>query len=395
MRYSSFVQDLAASGSEAWAIHFRAQERDRNGEDVIILSVGDPDFPTPQGIVEACKRSLDAGATKYSNAGGIKELTGAISTWESDRLGCPVDPSRVVVTAGAQNGLYVAMRCTLEAGDEAILLAPPYVMFDGVVRSTGATPVHVPLRADDAFSIDVAALADAITPRTRVVLMNSPHNPSGAVAPRETVEAVVKLCRERGIWLISDEVYADLCFESPFHSPYELFGGLDNLLVIRSLSKSHAMSGWRVGWILGPETFCTHARNLLNSMQYGGSAFVQHAAAHALAAEGDALVAMKEAYRARRDIVVDGLRNVPGLSVLRPDSGIFCLLRVSGLGMDGGRFATDLLDTQGVSVLPGAAFGPELDDFVRVSLCQPEPVLTDAMERIRRFAMHKRPETAA
>ena len=391
MRFSTFVQGLAASGSEAWAIHFRAQQRARAGDDVIILSVGDPDFDTPRGIIDACKDALDAGATKYSNAGGIPELTKAISDWETERLGRTVDPAQVVVTAGAQNALYVTMRCILEAGDEAILLAPPYVMFDGVVLSTGATPVHVPLRTNTDFSIDVDALAKAITPRTRAVLMNSPHNPSGAVAPKETVQAVAELCRRHGIWMISDEVYADLCFESSFHSPYELYGAADNLVVIRSLSKSHAMSGWRVGWILGPEPLCEHARNLLNSMQYGGSAFVQHAAAHALSAESGALDTMKQAYRTRRDIVVENLRNVPGLSVLRPDSGIFCLLRVDGLGMDGSTFAEGLLDAQGVSVLPGAAFGRELTDFVRVSLCQPEPVLEEAMARIRTFAIGQRP----
>jgi len=385
MRYASFVKELAASGSDAWALHSRAQERQRAGEPVIVLSVGDPDFDTPPGIVQACKDALDAGTTKYSLAGGIAELTEAISQKESDRLGMKVDPGDIVVTAGAQNALYVAMRCLLEPGDEAILLAPPYVMFDGVVRSSGANPVHVPLRSEAGFAIDTDALEAAITPRTRVVLMNSPHNPSGAVADAETVRRVLEICQKHDIWLISDEVYADLCFDSNFESPLTMEGGRERTIVIRSMSKSHAMSGWRVGWIVGPADLCAHARNLLNNMQYGGSAFIQHAAAHALLNESDAVETMKEAYKARREILVDYLSNLPGVEILRPSAGIFCLLHVGGLGMNGSDFAERLFEAQEVSVLAGGAFGPALQEHVRISLCQPEPVLVEAATRIRDF----------
>ncbi len=395
MRYASFVSELAASGSDAWALHSRAQERQQAGDPVIVLSVGDPDFETPAGIVQACKDALDAGATKYSLAGGIADLTGAVARNESARLGMTVAPSEIVVTSGAQNALYVTMRCLLEPGDEAILLAPPYVMFDGVVRSSGATPVHVPLRGDAGFTIDADALEAAITPRTRVVLMNSPHNPSGAVAPPETVRRVLEICRRNDIWLISDEVYADLCFETSFDSPIAMEGGRDCTVVIRSMSKSHAMSGWRVGWIVGPADLCAHARNLLNNIQYGGSAFIQHAAAHALLNENDALTAMKDAYKARREILVQYLSGLPGVDILRPDAGIFCLLHVGGLGMDGSTFAERLFEAQDVSVLAGGAFGPALRDHVRISLCQPEPVLIEAATRIRAFIGGLKETTAA
>ena len=385
MRYASFVSELAASGSDAWALHSRAQERQRAGDPVIVLSVGDPDFDTPPGIVQACKDALDAGTTKYSLAGGIAELTEAIAQKESERLGTPIGQGEIVVTAGAQNALYVTMRCLLEPGDEAILLAPPYVMFDGVVRSSGASPVHVPLRSDAGFAIDVDALEAAITPRTRVVLMNSPHNPSGAVAQSETVRRVLEICRRHDIWLISDEVYADLCFEAQFDSPVTMEGGRERTVVIRSMSKSHAMSGWRVGWIVGPAELCAHARNLLNNIQYGGSAFIQHAAAHALLNEGGALEAMRDAYKARREVLVQYLSDLPGVEVLRPDAGIFCLLYVGGLGLDGSAFAEQLFEAHDVSVLAGGAFGPALQNHVRISLCQPEPVLIEAAGRIRAF----------
>lgn len=385
MKYAGFVDSLAASGTDAWAVHTRALEMKARGEPVIVLSVGDPDFSTPPGVVEACTRAMEAGATKYSGAGGIPVLLDAISAREEARLGVAVPRRNIVVTSGAQNALYVTMRCTLEADDEVIILAPPYIMFEGVIRACGAVPVTVPLDAENGFAVDLDGLKQAITPRTKAVLLNSPHNPTGAVASPESVEAVLAICRENDLWLYSDEVYADLVYDRPYISPYTMEGGPERTVLIRSMSKSHAMSGWRVGWIVGPDQLCIHARNLLNSMQYGGSAFVQHAAAHALNNEGEAEAEMREAYRRRRDIFLQHLSGVGGVSVMRPDAGIFCLMDLSKLGMTGKKFSEDLLDAQQVSVLAGGAFDPSLEHHVRIALCQPEDVLGEGAERIAAF----------
>ncbi len=385
MKYPDFLDSLAASGTDAWAVHTRALGMRDRGEPVIVLSVGDPDFATPAGVVDACSRALQAGATKYSAAGGIPVFLDAIATRETERLGVPVGRENVVVTAGAQNALYVTMRCTLEPEDEVIILAPPYIMFEGVVRSAGAVPVTVPLDAENGFTVDLDGLSRAITPNTKAVLLNSPHNPTGVVADAESVAAVLNICRENDLWLYSDEVYADLCYEDPFISPYTMPGGPDRTVLIRSMSKSHAMSGWRVGWIVGPKELGAHARNLLNSMQYGGSAFIQEAAAHALVHEQAAEAEMREAYRRRRDIFIQHLSGVEGISILRPQAGIFCLADLSALGVSGKQFSEDLLDAQGVSVLAGGAFDPSLDHHVRIALCQPEDVLGEGAERIAAF----------
>lgn len=385
MKYAGFVDSLAASGTDAWAVHTRALEMKAQGEPIIVLSVGDPDFATPPGVVEACTRAMEAGATKYSGAGGIPVLLDAISDREEERLGIPVPRKNIAVTAGAQNALYVTMRCTLEAGDEVIVLAPPYIMFEGVIRACGAVPVTVPLDSANGFAVDLEGLRQAITPKTKAVLLNSPHNPTGAVASPESVEAVLNICRENDLWLYSDEVYADLCYEQPFISPYTMEGGPDRTVLIRSMSKSHAMSGWRVGWIVGPAQLCVHARNLLNNMQYGGSAFVQHAAAHALTNERAAETEMREAYRRRRDIFMQHLSGVAGISILRPDAGIFCLMDLSALGVSGKKFSEDLLEARQVSVLAGGAFDTSLEHHVRIALCQPEDVLGEGAERIAAF----------
>lgn len=386
MRYSSIVDGLGASGTDAWRVHFTAAQRRAAGQPVIMLSVGDPDFDTPQGITDAAIGALRAGHTKYSNAGGIPVLIDAIAAEESARLGTTVDRRNVVVTQGAQNALYVTMRCLLNPGDEVILLAPPYVMFDGVARACAAKPVAVPLDMTNGFALDVERVREAVTEKTRAILLNSPHNPSGAVAKPEAVRALLELCIEKDLWLVSDEVYIDLVFDGAGVSPCQFPGGPDRTVILRSFSKSHAMSGWRLGWLIGPAELATHARNLMGSIQYGGAAFLQIAAAHALSAEKDAAHGMKQAYRARRDLLVDRFACSPRLSLETPKAGMFCLLDISATGLNSQLFAEGLLDREGVSVLPGRAFGPMLDGHVRIALCQPEAVLADAADRIIRFA---------
>ncbi len=386
MRYARYLDSLGNSGTDAWEVHFNAIERAEAGEDILFLSVGDPDFDTPPALVEVAYASMKAGNTKYSAAGGITPLVQAIADRETERLERPVPTSRVVVAAGAQNGLYLAMRCTLEPGDEVILLGPPYVMFEGVVHSCAAIPVTVPLVAEDGFSLDLEAIAAAITPRTRAILLNSPHNPSGAVATLEEVKALLNLAQANDLWVISDEVYADMVYDGKTTSPYMLDGGPERSIVIRSLSKSHAMSGWRLGWMIGPDLLCEHARNLLTSMQYGGAAFIQHAAVHALTHELPEVAEMKEAYRIRRDNFALQFQTTNSVSLKLPESGIFCLLDISALGMGSREFATQLLARHNVSVLPGAAFGPTLDGYVRIALCQSESILEEAARRIVTFA---------
>ncbi len=361
---------------------------------MIILSVGDPDFATPPPIADAAVDALRAGQTKYSAAGGVAGLRKAIAQTESKRLGLEISPDEVTVTAGAQNALYMTMRCLLDPGDTAILLSPPYVMFEGVVRAAGGTPIIAALDADRGFALDPDAVAAAITPKTRVVLLNSPHNPSGAIAERAAVERLAALCVAHDLWLISDEVYADLCFERPFYSPRRAPGVADRCVLIRSLSKSHAMSGWRIGWAVGPAAFAGHARNLLNNIQYGGSAFLQAGAEAALTGDGADAARMKEAYRRRRDLLVEGLASAPGLRALKPEAGIFALADISETGWSGESFAWVLLNEAGVSVLPGGAFGPVLHNRVRISLCQPDTVLAEACMRIVRFLSRHAGRTA-
>ena len=385
MPLSSMLDALAVDGADGWAVHYRALIDRAAGGDVIVLSVGDPDFATPPAITEAAVQALHDEKTHYTLAGGIQPLVDAIAAHESQRLGWQVEPERVVVCCGAQNALYCAMRCIVDGGDEVILLSPPYTMFDGVVGSSGGTVRLVPLQRAQGFQVDLKALEAAVTPRTRAILLNSPHNPSGAIANAETLETVARLCIDQGIWLISDEVYADLCFENAFVSPSTLAGMRDRTVIIRSLSKSHAMAGWRVGWMVAPNEICKGTRDLLNHAIYGAPGFIQLGALAAFTNDIPEVAEMKRVYRERRDLFVEALKSVNSLDCMTPASGIFCIVGIDKLGMPAREFAERLYDAERVAVLPGEAFGAEHSDWVRVSLCQPAEALQEAVVRMTRF----------
>ena len=382
---SGVTVGMAAGGSGAWRVHYRSLRRRQAGDDVIVLSVGDPDFDTPRPVVDAAIDALRAGDTHYTVSGGVGPLANAIASMESDRLGRPVVSSQVVTAVGAQNALYVLFRCLLDAGDEALLLSPPYTMFAGLATACEATCVEAPLDAASGFRLDVDAVARAMTSRTRLVLANFPHNPSGACAAREDLLALTELCRERNVWLISDEAYADLVYDGEFVSPASLPVDTSHVVVVRSLSKSHAMTGWRMGWTISTATLAAHLRNLISHVSYGSPGFIQSAAVTALTGQLAETATMKAAYQARRDAFVSALGDIEQLHVLTPQAGIFCMVDVSGTGLDGETFSERLLDEADVSVLMGGAFAPQISQYVRVSLCEPLERLNEATDRIRRF----------
>jgi arginine:pyruvate transaminase len=385
MPLSSLGSAFAAEALDGWRVHTRANKAAAAGEDVIILSVGDPDFDTPAPIVERTIAALHEGRTHYTPAAGIMPLRKAIAEHETVRLARPVTVDETIVCAGAQNALYAAMRCIVDPGDEVLLLSPPYTMFDGVVRAAGGTPVHVPLDKANGYRLDGARLAEAVTQRTRAILLNSPHNPSGAVVDAGELDAITDLCVSKSLWLVSDEVYADLSYDAPFVSPSTRPGMRERTVIVRSLSKSHAMSGWRVGWGLAPRVLATLMEELLNHTQYGGPAFIQLGAVVGLTEQLPEVAEMKRIYRARRDVVCEAFGAIPGVTVVKPASGLFCIMDVSGLGLDALELAERLFEAERVSILPGNAFGTEHGDWMRLALCQPDLVIREAAARMARF----------
>lgn len=387
MHYSRLTERIAGDGAAAWNIHYRALERQARGDDVIILSVGDPDFTTPEPIVESAVASLRSGATHYADVQGKQRLRELIADTHRRQGGAATTTAaNVAVMAGAQCGLYVVAQCVLEPGDEVLVPEPMYVTYEAALQAAGARLVRVPLRAGNAFQPDPAEFAAAVTPRTRAMLLNSPHNPTGQILGREHWAALAALCREHDLWLLSDEVYASLIFDEAHHCPDALPGMAERTAVISSLSKSHAMTGWRLGWVIGPETLVGHLSNLALCMLYGSPDFIQDAACEALAHPPAELAAMRETYRSRRDTVFAALADSATLDVLRPEAGMFMMIDIRRTGLSAADFADRLLEEHGLSVLSGEAFGPSAAGFVRLSLTVDAERLREACRRLEHCA---------
>jgi arginine:pyruvate transaminase len=385
MKYSNLVERLQGRRTSAWEIHRVAQQALANGEDVIVLSVGDPDFATPAPIVERAIEALRDGDTHYSAVSGREPLRAAIAEEHARTTGCAVSAANVILTAGAQNGVFATSLCLLEAGDEVIVPEPMYLTYEACVRATGATLVPVPVDAARAFHLDCDALEAAITPRTQAIFFATPCNPTGVVMPRADLERIARLAVEHDLWVLSDEVYADLTFEREHVSIAALPGMAERTVTLGSLSKSHAMAGWRVGWAIGPATLIEHMGRLALAMLYGLPGFIQQAALTALRNKAPIVAEMREVYRRRRDVVFERLHRVAGLRCLLPEAGMFMMVDVSGTGLDTVDFTWQLFRAQGVSLLDASAFGETANGFVRLGFVVDEASLIDACERIAAF----------
>ncbi|MBF8741812.1 MULTISPECIES: pyridoxal phosphate-dependent aminotransferase [Pseudomonas] len=386
MRFSTLTQRIAGDGAAAWDIHYRALAMQAEGKDILLLSVGDPDFDTPAPIVEAAIDSLRDGHTHYSDVRGKLALRQAIARRHQQRSGQKVDADQVTVLAGAQCALFCVAQCVLEPGDEVIVAEPMYVTYEAVFGACGATVVPVPVKPENGFRVCPADVAARITPRTRALALNSPHNPSGASLPRATWEALAELCIAHDLWLISDEVYSELLYDGEHVSPGSLPGMAERTATLNSLSKSHAMTGWRVGWVVGSAELAGHLENLALCMLYGSPDFIQDAAVVALEQPLAELEAMRDAYRQRRDLVCERLAGCPGIKALKPDGGMFVMVDIRETGLSAQAFADRLLDREGVSVLAGEAFGPSAAGHIRLGLVLGAEALDDACRRIARCA---------
>lgn len=386
MDYSPLVDRIAGEGAAAWDIHNHALAAQARGDDVIVLSVGDPDLDTPEPIVDAAVASLRAGHTHYTEALGEQPLRAAIARDFAAHGGWAAGADNVCVVSGAQNGLFFASMLLFRNGDEVITLQPSYVTYEATIAVSGAREVPVPTRAADRFRPDPGAIAAAVTPRTRALLITNPNNPTGVVMTPAELEAIAAIAREHDLWVISDEVYAAITFDADHRCIAALPGMAERTVTVSGLSKSHAMTGWRSGWLIGPQALIGHAGNLALCVLYGLPGFVQHAALAALEHADDIGARMRAIYRRRRDLVVERLAAVPGLRVVTPEAGMFVMVDIRGTGLSGAEFSWGLLRAQGVSVLDATAFGANAAGYVRLSYTLDEARLEEGCRRIAAFA---------
>ncbi|HEV2188438.1 MAG TPA: pyridoxal phosphate-dependent aminotransferase [Stellaceae bacterium] len=386
MKYSDLTHRVAGRGAGAWAVHRRAIELREAGENVIALTVGDPDQAPPEVLVETTVAALRAHRTGYSRMIGTEALRQAIATRHAKRTGQDCTAANVTVVPGAQGGLYCALQCLTGAGDEVIVPEPIYATYEAVIGSSGATMVTVPLVPERGFHPDLDRMAAAVGPKTRVIWINSPHNPTGAVFTADEIAAIAELCRRRDLWLVSDEVYEDLAFARPHVSPWSVPGMAERTVVVSSLSKSHAAPGFRVGWVIGPPALQTHLFNLLLCMTYGSPGFIQEGALAVLSREAAEVAALREDYRRRAAMMSALLTAAPNCRIVPPEGGMFVLLDCRGTGLGSEAFALELLEREHVAVLPCDGFGPSAAGHLRIALSAPDEHLEEAGRRIVRFA---------
>jgi arginine:pyruvate transaminase len=386
MRYAPFVQRVAGEGAEAWNIHMAAEARVAKGEDILVLTIGDSDFPTPTSVAEAAKAAIDAGRTKYMAMQGEPALRRIIAARHERLTGVPTRPGQVVVTPGAQTALLGAGLCLYGTGDEVIAPEPMYATYPATLRAGGASLVTVPSPPETGFHPNPDAIAAAVTERTRAIVLTTPNNPTGAVFSREELEAITEICLRHDLWVISDEVYETLCYGRPHVCPASLPGMAERTVVLGSLSKSHAMAGWRLGWTIAPGDLPLHICRFAMCNTFGVPGFVQDAAIEALTSLPDAIPEMHAAYQDRAARLVARLDQVPGLTCRHPEGGMFAMIDIRALGISAYAFAESLLSERNVAVLPADGFGPSAAGHIRVNLGTPDAVFDEALTRIAAHA---------
>jgi arginine:pyruvate transaminase len=381
VRFSSLTGRIGGSGADAWLTHYEAADALARGEDVIVLSVGDPDIETPAPVLERAIEQLRCGDTHYVAAAGRPALREAIARAHEARTGQAVQADNVVYLAGAQNALFAASLCLAGPGDEVVSFEPMYPTYPATLEVSGARLVRAPSGA--ALRPDLQALAALITPRTRMIVWASPNNPSGFIMSDSELAVIGELARRHDLWLVVDEVYAGL---APGGRVPGLAGRLpDRVVTLGSLSKSHAMTGWRAGWLIGPRELAVKAELLAMCMLFGLPGFVQEAAITALHIAPEAEQRTRDYCRGRQRRFAAGLRAIPKLRLIEPEAGMFMLIDVSGMGLTGGEFVRALYAAEKVSVMDGAAFGASTAACVRVCFATDEANIDAACERIRRF----------
>ena len=374
---------MARLGTEtAFEVLSRAKALEAQGRDVVHLEIGEPDFDTPHNVVAAGAEALREGWTHYGPAAGQPELRQAIAGYVNRSRGTSFTPDQVVVTPGGKPIMFFVILALLGAGDEAIYPDPGFPIYRSMIDFVGARAVPIPLREENAFRLDVAELARLITPRTRLLILNSPANPTGGVLERTDLAAIARLAVDHDLIVLADEIYSEILYDGEHVSIATMPGMAERTILLDGFSKTYAMTGWRLGYGLMPEELAGQiAKLMVNSVSCTASA-VQRAGLEALTGPQEEVRQMVAAFRRRRDLIVDGLNGIPGITCLRPDGAFYVFPNITGTGLSSKAFADRLLEEHGVAALAGTSFGEHGEGYLRLSYANSEENLAKALERI-------------
>jgi aspartate aminotransferase len=367
------------------SIDSKAKAMKAEGLDVCGFGAGEPDFDTPEHIKDAAIAALQGGFTKYTPSAGLPELRQAIADKLQADNGLTYKPSQIVVSTGAKHSCYNTILATCQQGDEVIIPAPYWVSYPDMVRLAGAEPVIVPTTERNGWKMRAEDFENAMTPRTKMLILNSPNNPSGAVYPREELEGIVAVAAEEEIYILSDEIYEKLVYDEAQHVSVASLSkeAADLTITVNGFSKAYAMTGWRLGYLAAPEAVAKAADNIQSHSTSHPTSFAQRGALAALKGDQQALADMRDEFNLRRGYMYDRITKIPNITAVKPEGAFYILVNISQLGLSSQNFADRLLSKANVAVIPGAAFGD--DRTVRLSYATSLDIIKKGMDRFQDF----------
>jgi aspartate/methionine/tyrosine aminotransferase len=388
----SIAERMEHIGQEtAFEVLVRAKALEAQGRSVIHLEIGEPDFDTPSHIIARAQQALEEGATHYGPGAGIPALRQAVTRYLNKWRGIDVDASRVVITPGAKPIMFFAILALVNPGDEVMYPDPGFPIYESMARFVGGVPVPMPLREDRRFRFDPDEFRSLVTDRTRLIIINSPHNPTGSVLTHADLQVIADVARERDIVVLSDEIYARLLYTGQHESIATFDGMLDRTILLDGWSKTWAMTGWRLGFGVFPSEMVPHIERLISNSVSCTATFVQEAAISALEGPQDGVDRMRDEFARRREAIVKGLNALPGVRCLEPDGAFYAFPNITGTGFSSRDLADRLLQEAGVACLSGTAFGANGEGFIRFSYANSLENIQEALQRVNTLLEKARP----
>lgn len=369
----------------AFEVLVRARQLEAQGRDIIHLEIGEPDFDTPRHIIEAAKQALDEGWTHYGPTQGLPELREAIAAAVSRTHGIAVGPERVCVVPGGKPIIFFSMLAVLEPGDEVIYPNPSFPIYESMIRYCGAKPIPIPLVEGRGFAFDLDLFRDRLSPRTKMVVLNSPANPTGGVLSREDLTKIAEMVRDRDLIVLSDEIYSRIWYDQPPFSIASVPGMLDKTIILDGFSKTYAMTGWRIGYGILPPALVDAVNKLMVNSNSCTASFTQRAALAAITGDQSPVAEMVAEFRRRRDAFVEELNRIPGFRCSMPSGAFYAFPNIESTGWKSRDLADALLEKAGVACLSGTAFGSYGEGYLRFSYANSYSNLLEAARRIRAF----------
>ncbi len=366
----------------AFEILARAKQLESKGRDIIHLEIGEPDFETPDHIKQAAWKALQDGYTHYGPSAGQPELREAVAKHQTEYQGYEISPNRILITPGAKPVMFFSIMALIEDGDEVICPNPGFPIYESVVRYVGGVPVPLPLREEERFSPSLAETQKLITDKTKMIVINSPNNPCGSSTPSEDLEQIARIAVNNNLVVLSDEIYKDMYYEGEQASISRFPGMKERTIILDGFSKSYAMTGWRLGYGVFPDWMLEAVTRLITNSVSCTSTFTQMAGIAALEGPKDFVASMMSEFRKRRELIVQGLNTLPGVSCLYPNGAFYAFPNISGTGLSSEEFADVALEKFGVALLSGTSFGEYGDSFIRISFANSLENLEDGLHRL-------------